>query len=73
MKESVPRTRRARINQQLVILSGVVVRKADDNAVEGPRVRSRYQQPFEGISIVLIVRSLKPSYSTVTDLARFLG
>ncbi|HXM64200.1 MAG TPA: hypothetical protein VN950_25285 [Terriglobales bacterium] len=34
------------ISQRAVILSGVVVRKANDNAVEGPRVRSQYQHRF---------------------------
>ena len=44
MRESVLTTRPARISQHPVILSGVVVRAADDNAVEElptrPLVRS---------------------------------
>jgi hypothetical protein len=57
----MPTTRGACISQHPVILSGVVVPEADDNAVEGPRDRLQYQRRVREFFIPLIMRSQKPS------------
>jgi hypothetical protein len=55
------------------MLSGVVVRAADDNAVEGPRVRLHHQRRFREFLYHAHHENPEAFYSTVTDFARFLG
>jgi hypothetical protein len=72
MRERVLTTRRAPISQHPVILSGVVVREADGNAVEGSLDRLQYRAVSENFYPAHFKKP-EARYSTVTDLARFLG
>jgi hypothetical protein len=72
MKRLPLTTRGTSISQHPVILSEVVVREADDNAVEGTRDRLQYQHRFREF-LSRPCRKRDAFYSTVTDFAKFLG
>jgi hypothetical protein len=55
----------------IVILSEVVVREADDNAVEGPRVPRTLQQRFREFSPQVLRERLSASVPTQTSAGSF--